>query len=273
MMTLDFLLPVSLSNKIRVGPNCDGGYVVYKPSFDEVDLLLTYGVGWDINFEIDFYNLTGKKVLLYDPTLFGDQDIDKTYCIKLAKKCKLFSLCKYVLHIYRWKGLFEELRNYGIIFHNEGIACEAYKKYDTFRNHLLKNGISKERILLKIDIEGNEYSILNGPGFIEGLDLVDQIIIEFHNLKSRLRELESIVNELKKQFYIAHIHGNNYSEGFCLYRESSDIYFPDVVEITLVRKTKVSYGDMLVGELDYPIPDLDYPNSPFYKDFDRLVFS
>lgn len=96
MLTLDFLLPVSLSNKMRLGPNEDGGYVVYKPSLYKIDLLLTYGVGWDIDFEIDFYNLTGKKILMYDPTLFGDKGIDRAYCAKLVKKWRVLSEMTFV---------------------------------------------------------------------------------------------------------------------------------------------------------------------------------
>lgn len=272
MLTLDFLLPVSLSNKMRLGPNEDGGYVVYKPSLDKIDLLLTYGVGWDIDFEIDFYNLTGKKILMYDPTLFGDKGIDWAYCAKLVKKWRVLSLFKYVLHIYRWRKQFKILRDYDILFYNEGIACETSKKYDTFRNQLIKNDVKDERILLKMDIEGNEYPIFNEPGFIGNLNVVDQLIIEFHDLKNRLRELESIVNELKKQFYIVHIHGNNYSGGFYIYRESSDIYFPDVAEMTFVRKTCVLHEDISMDEFDYPTQGLDYPNSCFRKDFDKLSF-
>ena len=58
MENLKFLQPLSVKNKMRIGPKCDGGYVVYIPSLYNVDVLLTYGVGWDINFEVDFYNLT-----------------------------------------------------------------------------------------------------------------------------------------------------------------------------------------------------------------------
>lgn len=273
MLTLEFLKPISLSNKMRIGPNSDGGYVVYKPSLNNIDLLITYGVGWDINFEIDYYNLTGKKILMYDPTMFGDKAIDKAYCSKLVKKCKINSFLKYVLNIYRWKKQFKILSEYDILFYNEGIACKASKKYDTFCNQLIKNDIRTDHILLKIDIEGNEYLIFNDADFIDNLNLVDQLIVEFHDLKNRLRSLESIINELNKQFYIAHIHGNNYSGGFYVYREFSDIYFPDVVEMTFVRKTCVLNGDILQQEFDYPTQGLDHPNCFWSNDFDKLLFS
>ena len=46
-----------------------------------------------------------------------------------------------------------------------------------------------------------------------------------------------------------------------------DIYFPDVVEITLVRRKDICENDILKEPISYPVAGLDYPNNPAYKDY------
>ena len=269
----DFLIPLSIADKMRLGPKYDGGYVVYRPSLQNSDILMTYGIGWDISFEVDYYDLTNKKVFMYDPTMFGDSYINKLYCKRLLKKLKFHKLYEYLKFSNEWKKYIEYLRNNDVIFYNEGIANKKSGKYDTFQNHLVKNNITTEKILLKMDIEENEYSIFNEIDFYEHLNNVDQIIIEFHNLKNRLRELKIIILRLKEQYEVVHIHGNNNSSLFTLYKDfGKDIYFPDVVEITLVKKESILSKDILFEKTDYPCQDLDYPNIPSRPDFTKLIF-
>jgi hypothetical protein len=76
MDKLNFLRPVTLKRKKRLGPRRDGGYIVYEPLLRETDALVTYGVGWNIGFEEDFNKLTGKEVRMFDPTMFGQYLLD-----------------------------------------------------------------------------------------------------------------------------------------------------------------------------------------------------
>jgi len=270
---LVFLTPLSVANKLRIGPQSDGGYVVYKPSLYHCDVLISYGIGWDMNFEIDYYNLTNKKVLMFDPTMFMDTYINKFHCKSLLRKLQFYRLYAYLKLSYVWKKRIEYLKKYDMLFFNEGLSNKKEGKYDSFQNHLAKHKITTEKIILKIDIEENEYSVLNETGFYNHLDSVDQIIIEFHNLKNRLRELKSIIYRLKELFEIVHIHGNNNSDQFTLYTEKGDdICFPDVIEVTLVKKTSILPGDILSEKIDYPCPGLDFPNTASRNDFIKLRF-
>ena len=272
-INLDFLIPLSVDDKIRLGPKRDGGYVVYKPSLLQTDILMTYGVGWDFNFEVDFHNLTGKKVYMYDPTMIGDSFFNRIYYKKLIKKLKFRQLYENIKFAYRWKKNIEYLRKNEVIFYSEGIACKQEGKYDTFQNHLKKNSITTEKVLLKIDIEENEYAIFGETDFFKHLDNVIQIVIEFHNLKNRLRELKQIILRLKDSYEIVHIHGNNNSELFTIYKDNeNDICFPDLVELTFVKKESILSKDILTEKINYPCPDLDYPNIPFKQDFINLTF-
>ena len=265
---LDFLVPLPLAEKIRLGPKRDGGYVVYRPSLLKTDILMTYGVGWDFDFEVDFHNLTDKKVYMYDPTMFGDGYFNKVLIKSLFKRLKFKKLYAYLKYSYRWKRKIEYLRDHNVIFFSEGIALEKEGKYDTFVNHLIKNNITTETLLLKMDIEENEYAIFNDPAIFDHLYNVDQIVIEFHNLKNRLREFKKIVLRLKESYEIVHIHANNNSALFTLYNDNgNDMRFPDIVEVTFVKKESIMPDDILSEKITYPCPDLDYPNIPSRPDY------
>jgi hypothetical protein len=270
MEDLRFLCPVSIAGKMRVGPARDGGYVVYKPSLYNSDVLISYGVGWDIDFELDYCNLTGNRVYMYDPTMFDKGYINGPYCRRPAKKFYKYLLFSY--NSYKWKKKMKCLQRRGLWFYNEGLATEKKDKYDIFANHLLNLNIKTKKILLKMDIEGNEYPILSDDNFLKSLHHVDQLILEFHDLKNKLRELENVIRRLKEEYELVHIHGNNFGQWFTLYRNTSDIVFPDVVEITLVRKESLLAEDILDLPADYPCRDLDYPNTSLNPDFKRLVF-
>jgi hypothetical protein len=272
MEDLKFLRPLSVGNKMRTGPANEGGYVVYKPSLYNTNMLISYGVGWDIRFEVDYYNLTNNKIHMFDPTMFDKDFINWSHCKRLLYQFRIRQLCNYMSFSYGWKKKIAYLKKHDIWFHNEGIAAETKVKHDTFARHLIKLNITAERILLKIDIEGNEYAVLNDSDFHKSLCNVELLIIEFHDLKNKLRSLEFIIQKLKEQFELVHIHGNNCGKSFTLYRDMSDLVFPDVIEMTFVRKESLSKEDILDSEMDYPCCGLDSPNSFLAPDFERLTF-
>ena len=248
----DFLLPINLRNKIRLGNLYDGGYVVYLPALYKTDILITYGIGWDVAFEVDFYELTGKKVWLYDPSMFVDNALNSN---------------KYIDNIKSWKKKADYLRKHNIIFINEGISVVQKPKYNTFEYHLKYNNIVDDNILLKIDIEGDEYEVFTDDCFCENLHIVNQIVIEFHDLNNKLSTLKNIIRRLKKKFEIIHIHGNNNSPVFTHYCADTEIVFPEVLEITFLKKEYIYAVDVIADPVLYPIVGLDYPNNPEREEY------
>ncbi len=252
----NFLKPLSIANKIRLGKEGDGGYVVYKPSLDSVDALLTYGVGWDVDFEVEFFNHTNKKVHMHDHTMFPDERGEGK---PLYGSDNEF-LRKHIDHLDEWEKYLGYLEENDVIFHNEGIGTKREGKLDTLTNHIARYGLQCSRVLLKMDIEGAEYPILDSDGFYEHIDVIDQIVLEMHDLKNRLRDVVRIMERLGAHYEIVHIHGNNGTEGFTLYGEDGDIPFPDVIELTLVKRESLAPEDILTVETEYPVEGLDYPN-------------
>ena len=79
-----FLKPISIKKKIRIGRNHDGGYVFFERLLYEADILISYGVGWETSFEEHFNQITGKEVLMFDPTMHGSYMVDFIYLFKTA---------------------------------------------------------------------------------------------------------------------------------------------------------------------------------------------
>ena len=85
-----------------------------------------------------------------------------------------------------------------------------------------KINFKKKKMILKIDIEGDEYKILEQikKQFLK----INLLIIEFHNIHKNLNKLKNFIKKTK--FKIIHIHGNNYG------------YKQKLVEMTFINSKK-----------------------------------
>jgi len=267
---IPFLKPISIKNKIRIGRNHDGGYVLFERLLYEADILISYGVGWETSFEEHFNQITGKEVLMFDPTMYGRYMVNFIYLKRLLINLRLNRAYHYLKRIYTWRNKLKLLKKNKIKFINEGISSVKLGKYDTFQNHICRFSLQEKNILLKIDIEGNEYMLFEDDSIYKCLENVNQLIIEFHDLKTRFRSLQKILLKLSNEYEIIHIHGNNYGGSFVLYdfwgQMENDLMVPDVLEISFVRKQEISAADISCELISYPQVNLDFPNNPALKD-------
>ncbi|WP_298715470.1 FkbM family methyltransferase [Chitinophaga sp.] len=270
MNKIDFLSPIGIKNKTRIGRNLDGGYVVYNGTLAVTDRLLTYGVGWETSFEEDFNARTGKPVLMFDPTLFEAPAAYRRKYRRFLKSLQFREARKYRRETRFWKNYLGVLQARHIGYVEEGISPEKNGQYDTLEHHIERFRLKNETLLLKIDIEGGEYGLLDHPRFLACLGQVNQLVFEFHDLKNRLRDVEKILRLLGADFALVHVHGNNYGETFVAYdiagNGAGDVMIPDVIEATLVRRSAIRQEDLVHETVSYPIPDLDYPNDPNRQD-------
>jgi hypothetical protein len=270
MKFLDFLRPLGIKGKIRLGNRHDGGYVVYEKALRETDVLVTYGVGWNVAFEEEFNKITGKKVLMFDPTMVGKYLVDIAKLRKDLLNLRFGALVRYLCSKWViWKK-YKELESNGVLFVNEGIAASKSKKYDTLFNHMDRYDLQGKNLLIKMDIEGAEYKIFADRSIYSCLQNANQLIIEVHDLKNRLTDLKTIVEELDKFMVLVHIHANNYGETFKLFAGSEsgggDITLPDVLEMLFVKRKIILREDILDVPESYPVADLDAPNNPKRND-------
>lgn len=97
-----------------------------------------------------------------------------------------------------------------------------------------------KEIILKIDIEGEEYPILANISD-QNLRKVRILVIEFHDLRnlrsnSFLSFFEKIFSRLDNFFYPCHLHINNSSK----VKKINNLQIPDMIEMTFIRKDRIT---------------------------------
>ena len=97
-------------------------------------------------------------------------------------------------------------------FHAECIGPEPKtiegRLFDTLDNQFDKNGDGARRVVVKMDVEGAEWdTFLRAPDAV--LDRIDQLSVEFHGASDE-RYIAAVL-KLKRFFYVANLHFNNYS--------------------------------------------------------------
>ena len=133
--------------------------------------------------------------------------------------------------------------------------------------HINESFPASNKLLLKMDIEGSEWDLLESLNEVI-LTRFEQMVIEFHNLAFLQNEcfgqfnitynkMLNVFSKINKHFYLGHIHGNNCG-GY------KDI--PNTIECTYIRKDMVWVNTSVETEA-YPIPNLDYPNNVNLPDY------
>lgn len=237
---------------IRLGRNFDGGYVLPELVLSECKVCISLGYGFDSSFEYDFLNISSQnRVYLFD------SDINLVHClkgilfdiVKILKKHKNYP-------IHRVK----ELIKYIILRTNPRIQYTvarigAASNPDTLSLNQLMFKQNSNSILMKIDIEGSEYETLNYA--LENLSKVKCLIIEFHEIDTRMTEFLSILDLIMSEFILINTHINN----------SGKILFgiPSTLELCFIRKNLVNQESLwpateIPSKLDFPcrpqIPDI-----------------
>ena len=218
---IELLKPFDVNSpKKRLGPNHDGGYVTSEITLDKCGCLFTYGVDDDTRYEEDFVKNYNKPCYLFDHT------INQT----------------------NWeRGL--------MTYTPEGLGYEP--KCKDFLEHYKDFNIEGD-VLLKIDIEGNEYDYFEKTDILEISKITTGIIIEVHYLDNPIifGRLINLMNNLNEYFLLNHVHDNNIGSTF----KYQGYDMPNVMELSYVNKKYVK--DYKLDESTYPIEGIDYPNDP-----------
>ncbi len=251
-LNLSDFQPFAVKGLIRVGNPNDGGYII--PENISVDLLLSFGLGSNWTFERDLVAMRlAKRFVTFDHSVgvikfgknlirslrtFWSQPLHVVYSTRvLVSYIRDFSFNK--RHVKK-----KVVQNKGLLKDEEISIEEIFEKY-------VKDAKS---IMLKIDIEGDEYKIMDRV--LASLQKVQIIILELHDLPNYAAFYLQTKNELERHFNLIHVHGNNYGA------VTSD-GIPFVCEFTFVRKELMNVQS-LVRSL--PIEELDSPNNPHSPD-------
>jgi hypothetical protein len=254
-MLPNFLKPFHIDNKklVRIGPKLDGGYVIDKKSVLDANIIITCGLNDDWEFEKSLLKINTKCIVqAYDHT------IDKKFWVERFKKdIKHFFLLKKIrlrkiIHIFRYLDYLRFFKN-----HNKHyilkIGTEDISNQEITINKILE---AYQSVLLKVDIEGDEYKILDQ--ILDNSKKINTLIIEFHNIHKNLNKIEDFIIK-SKELKLIHIHANNFAGS----NKDGD---PNVIELTFIN---IKNNDLNLKKTNksFPINGLDYKNTHRKEDF------
>jgi len=255
----NFLCPKQTKKLTRFGIKQDGGYIIDLTVVEKVNHLISFGMAEEFSFEIDFLNYNDLNTLqIYDHTVNH-----KIYLSNILKVLRRFITFRRT-----FSQLYEVVKKYYIFLkfiYNKRVNFFKLKITNQIKNRkeIDLNGVfskvnkSTSNFGLKIDIEGDEYEILEKV--LESSSKIVFIIIEFHGIDKNNKKFINIMKKILEVFDIIHIHGNNHAL-------STSDGFPIVAEITLVnKKNNLNY---IENSKTFPVRGLDYPNNPFLPDIE-----
>ena len=255
----------STVRKRRVGPSEDGGYVVADELSGHTDVLVSAGVGEDVRFETDFYSRYASKGILIDPyvsTAVADES-----CAELVLRAK--------------------------VGEHSGISSSgSFSLDELLEKAKLVSGLSDPRVTLKMDIEWDEWDVLEQASS-DTLRRFDQILIEFHlvpvvpnlphplsgyfqtfqfltanKINAEMAERYSqVMAKLQRDFSCIHLHANNSLGVHSYFGEA----VPYLLEATFIRNdfARIQKPEL---EVQSEIELLDAPNKLNRPDISGLQF-
>lgn len=257
-MELNELQPYRIGEMVRVGDKEDGGYVIPNHFRDSRLTLISIGLGDNWSFENQGKGIFFDKFISVDHTVSIFNILRRLLKRFTSKKIKLSNTYYFFKLLINYLNTFILKRN-----------THVRKKLVSASTKEMKNEITLDecfsmtngtKIILKIDIEGDEYKIVEDV--CRHSEKIDLLIIEFHHTEKMQIEFSNSISMLKEFFHLVHTHGNNFDL-------VADNGIPNVVELTFMNR------NVLKGEYEkiekLPLPKIDYPCNPGKVDI-GLVF-
>jgi len=210
-------------NKVRIGAEADGGYVMLD-DFAAARHALSLGIGTQVSWDIAMA-ARGLRVFQYDHTVDAGPHMHEL-----------------------------------LAFHRMRVVAQARGPQEITLADIVANPAldADTDIIAKIDIEGDEWKVLATTGR-QVLARIRQIAIEFHSTRS-FSEAEwrkdafAALRNLTSTHCCIHVHGNNWGS----FAVVGGVPFPDSFEATFVRRCD---HEIAPCALDFPT-DLDRPCNP-----------
>tara|TARA_X000001036_G_scaffold397996_1_gene400595 strand:+ start:90 stop:893 length:804 start_codon:yes stop_codon:yes gene_type:complete len=256
----NFLKPLKTSNLVRLGRTHDGGYVVDATVINDCDILITFGLGPDWSFELDYIKRNKDvEIFIYDHTVSSKpyiKDVIKYLRRFLTFRATFESVSNRIKYLTNFKSF---LNHKSVNYYKEKITFPIVDKIDTDVDKAFSRVKTTGDVVLKCDIDGGEYKVIDE--ILKYSSRIKMLIFEFHLVDNNEENFYNSIKRIQKNFDIIHIHGNNHFPKL-------DSGLPLILEITLINKKFSPNNQEYVN--NFPITGLDYPNNPFKED---LVFS
>jgi len=246
--------PVACDALARIGSENDGGYVVPLDAVMAAHALVSFGLSHDWTFERDFRKYNADAII---------HCYDHTVSLRTAFEYSIGQLLRFAL-LLRPSALRRAFTwiDYKIFFRADRIHFKQRIWRDNQDNSATIEDVfgrlpAECPVFVKMDIEGSEYLVLDD--LLKHSKNIVAMAIEFHDVDTASGLFNSLVEKIKRDFHIVHIHGNNMG-GIAPFN------FPIAPEITFLNK-RFFNSTPSPSRLKYPIPGLDRPNNPRLPDF------
>lgn len=173
-MGSDLSVPLDTSCRIGQFGKGDGTWAVSTDHLSASPTIYSVGVGYDISFDTEMIAKFNAEVHAFDPTPLSQQ------WLSTQELPRQFHFFPYGLADYDGDAEFVLPKGHEVSFTSlaqesgKGIRCPVKRLSSIMRT------LNHTRIdLLKIDIEGAEYSII--PDLVSLSDQIGQLLIEFHH--------------------------------------------------------------------------------------------
>ena len=238
-------LPSSFSFKtavdlVRLGRNCDGGYLVSQSDIDNSDLLIAMGINDDWSFEEDFFSRKEVDVYAYDASI-NEELFLKRFLKWLVRIDKPYIAKNYLKTLLGYRRFFNK-KNVSHIEKFVGVNC-SHDVFCTFSEVL--NTTNSKNIFFKIDIDGSEYRFLDD--LCENAERISGLVIEIHDCDLHLGRIEQFIKSFDLK--LVHIHANNHAP---INLENG---LPLALELTFSAHANTLNSTNLPHELDRPNTD------------------
>jgi hypothetical protein len=172
---------------IRIGSAYDGGYFVCPNSILSANNLISLGIETNWEFEKDFLKTNPKTIITCYDGQTNYKLVLKFFFIQIIKTLLLkfnFSLVKRSFkNLFEYSTLLKDKLN----FNRKNIGL---KDGLTFEEVISQ----REKVFLKIDIEGSEYRILED--ILEFKNSLVGLVIEFHDYDLNKKKIKRFIKEI-----------------------------------------------------------------------------
>lgn len=269
------LLPKVINDLTRVGnKKTDGGYLISKRQVDSTKVLMGLGINFDWTFEDNFKRMNPEaQIHCYDFSV-GEKVYLKSFISSLINVVSLNSYTKEVFNgrspLSVWQKPFSDISTYfgfksffkpekGNFFYAKGISDFSDTPFITvqemFSNVPSFSSLPDNSMYIKMDIEQSEYDILED--LLEHKAKINGFAIEFHDLKHFWKDFQYLIEKLKEDYEIIHIHGNN----CCGHIPGTEV--PNFIELSLIKRSMLTEEELnSVNQQSYPLAGMDIPNLP-----------
>ena len=237
LLLQEWVRPVAVESElIRIGSTLDGGYWIPQDLVEGASGAVSIGVGQNIEAECALVH-RGLKVHAWDHTIE-----------KLPRESK------------------------GITFHQIGIRGSTFSENCLPLPEILDGSFPEGtgNLIVMLDVEGSEWESLANVA-TEVMERIDVLTVEMHGMGDLLNDDSSFrhVFEIIRRTHLpVSVSANNYGAHW---KFDHEIDFPDVIEVTFIRKGSTlilesheGFIDQVLNTEQLPLIDIRWLNRSFH---------